>query len=97
MHQLVEKNPITYEHINPELVGNERNVIISNQAGKSNLINQLKKLSIELSNEKLNDILLIIKERESLGFSYDTALASFEVLSEKRIKPNKRLLFSAKI
>ena len=39
----VEKNPLTYEHIDPELVGNSRNVIISDQAGKSNLLNQLKK------------------------------------------------------
>ena len=39
----VEKNPSTYEHIDPESVGNSRNVIISDQAGKSNLVNQLKK------------------------------------------------------
>ena len=81
----VEKNPITYEHINPELVGNERNVIISNQAGKSNLLNQLKKMSINLSEDKINDILRIIKERESSGFSYDTALASFEILVRKEL------------
>ena len=81
----IEKNPTTYEHINPELVGNERNVIISNQAGRSNLLNQLKKMSIQLSDEKLNDILRIIKERESAGFSYDTAIASFEILVRKEL------------
>jgi 2-isopropylmalate synthase len=81
----VEKNPTTYEHINPELVGNERNVIISNQAGKSNLLNQLNKMSIELSDDKVNDILKIIKERESAGFSYDIALASFEMLVRKEL------------
>ena len=81
----VEKNPTTYEHVNPELVGNERNVIISNQAGKSNLLNQLKKMSIDLSDDKVNDILRIIKERESSGFSYDTAIASFEVLVRKEL------------
>jgi len=81
----IEKNPTTYEHINPEVVGNERNVIISNQAGKSNLLNQLKKMSIELSDDKVNDILRIIKERESAGFSYDTALASFEILVRKEL------------
>ena len=64
----VEKNPRTYEHINPELVGNERNVIISNQAGKSNLLNQLKKMSIELSDDKLNDILRIIKKKNLMVF-----------------------------
>ncbi len=81
----VEKNPKTYEHISPDLVGNERNVIISNQAGKSNLLNQLKKMSIDLSDNKINDILRIIKEKESLGFSYDTALASFEILVRKEL------------
>ena len=81
----VEKNPSTYEHIDPELVGNSRNVIISNQAGKSNLLNQLKKMSISLSDDKLNDILRIIKQRESEGFSYDTALASFEILVRKEL------------
>ena len=81
----VEKNPLTYEHIDPEIVGNTRNVIISDQAGKSNLKNQLKKMSIDLSDEKLNDILKIIKEKESEGFSYDTALASFEILVRKEL------------
>ena len=81
----VEKNPSTYEHIDPELVGNERNVIISNQAGKSNLLNQLNKMSIELTKDQLSDILRIIKEKESAGFSYDTALASFEVLVRKEL------------
>ncbi len=81
----VEKNPSTYEHIDPEVVGNSRNVIISDQAGKSNLLNQLKKMSIDLSDDKLNDILRIIKEKESEGFSYDTALASFELLVRKEL------------
>jgi 2-isopropylmalate synthase len=81
----VEKNPSTYEHIKPELVGNTRNVIISDQAGKSNLLNQLNKMSINISNDKLIDILRIIKEREADGFSYDTALASFEILVRKEI------------
>tara|TARA_Y100000590_G_scaffold114170_1_gene130114 strand:- start:1992 stop:3575 length:1584 start_codon:yes stop_codon:yes gene_type:complete len=81
----VEKNPSTYEHIQPELVGNTRNVVISDQAGKSNLLSQLKKMSIKLSDEKMNDILRIIKDKESEGFSYDTALASFELLVRKEL------------
>ena len=81
----VEKNPATYEHIDPSLVGNSRNVIISDQAGKSNLLNQLKKMSIELSDDQLKNILRIIKEKEFNGFSYDTALASFEILVRKEL------------
>ena len=81
----VEKNPSTYEHIKPELVGNTRSVIISDQAGKSNLLSQLNKMEIKLSDQQLTKMLRIIKERESDGFSYDTALASFEVLVRKEL------------
>jgi len=76
----VEKNSKTYEHIDPQIVGNNRNVVISDQAGRSNLISQLNKMSIKVNNEEINNILEVIKQKESEGFSYDTALASFEIL-----------------
>ncbi len=81
----VEKNPRTYEHIDPEIVGNSRNVIISDQAGKSNILNQLKKMSIALDKDEISNLLNIIKQKEYEGFSYDTALASFEVLIRKEL------------
>ena len=81
----VAKNPVTYEHIKPELVGNSRNVIVSDQAGKANLQSQLKKLSIEIDDEKTHEILDVIKQKESEGFSYDTALASFELLVRRHL------------
>jgi len=81
----VAKDPSTYEHIDPELVGNSRNVIISDQAGKANLLSQIKKLSIEIDSEKINQILELIKQKEAEGFSYDVALASFELLVRKHI------------
>ena len=55
----VEKNPSSYEHIDPELVGNNRNVIISDQAGRSNIVNQLKKMSIELDTKVIQNLLNI--------------------------------------
>jgi len=85
----VEKNPATYEHINPEIVGNNRNVVISDQAGKSNLLSQLSKLSIKVENNEINKILEIIKQKESEGFSYDTALASFEILVMRHLEQIK--------
>ena len=81
----VAKDPSTYEHINPELVGNSRNVIISDQAGKANLLTQLNKLSIKIDNTEVNQILELIKQKESEGFSYDVALASFELLVRRHI------------
>ena len=81
----VEKNSKTYEHINPEIVGNNRNVVISDQAGKSNLISQLNKMSIIVKSDNINKILEIIKIKESEGYSYDTALASFELLVRRHL------------
>ncbi len=81
----VEKNSSTYEHIEPEIVGNSRNVVISNQAGKSNILNQLNKLNIELKNDQINNILETIKEKEAEGYSFDTALASFELLVRRQL------------
>ncbi len=81
----VAKDPSTYEHIDPELVGNSRNVIISDQAGKANLISQLNKLAIKIDSEEINQILELIKQKEAEGFSYDTALASFELLVRRHV------------
>ena len=81
----VAKDPSTYEHINPDLVGNSRNVIISDQAGKANLLSQLDKLSIKIDNKEITNILELIKQKESEGFSYDVALASFELLVRRHI------------
>jgi len=81
----VAKDPSTYEHIDPELVGNSRNVIISDQAGKANLTSQLNKLEIKINGDQINQILELIKQKEAEGFSYDTALASFELLVRRHV------------
>lgn len=79
----IVKDPTTYEHIDPALVGNERIVPMSNQAGQSNLIERLSDmgLTVEKGDPRLSDILNRIKERESQGYSYDTAQASFELIA----------------
>ncbi len=83
----VMKNPLTYEHIEPKLVGNRRIIPMSNQAGKSNLISRLKDAGIKIdpNDPKLVEILSEIKAREDKGFSYDLAGASFELLAHKII------------
>jgi 2-isopropylmalate synthase len=77
------KDPATYEHVPPESVGNERNVMVSQQAGKSNLLTALKRYGIALSKDdpKLETLLRTVKEREAKGYSYDGAEASFVVLA----------------
>ncbi len=81
----VLKDPKTYEHIDPSLVGNKRIIPMSNQAGKSNLRSRLADAGLELpkSSPKLNEILTQIKEKEDKGFSFDLAQASFELLAHR--------------
>ena len=81
----VQKNPKTYEHINPEEVGNSRNIIVSDQAGKSNIISRLKTIGIDIkeNDPKIKKLLHEVKDREFIGYSYDGADASFELLARR--------------
>mgnify|MGYP006074535401 FL=1 len=77
------KDPLTYEHIDPSVVGNERIIPMSNQAGQSNLRKRLMDagLTIDKGDGRLNEILNTIKEREDRGYAYDSAQASFELIA----------------
>ena len=83
----IAKDPTTYEHIDPALVGNSRIVPMSNQAGQSNLRERLLQagLEVEKGDPALNRILDRIKEMEARGYSYDTAQASFELLAREEL------------
>ena len=80
----VMKDPSTYEHENPDYVGNIRKILVSNQAGKSNLLSRLSSVGIEVKNndQRLNELLEAVKEKEFRGYSYDGAGASFELLAK---------------
>jgi len=79
----VLKDPRTYEHVQPETVGNRRKVLVSDQAGKSNIIAELERLGVELHKDdpRLGRLLDQVKEKESLGYAYEGADASFELLA----------------
>ena len=79
----VTKDPKTYEHINPNLVGNFRNIVVSDQSGKSNIMSRLEKYGIKInkSDPKIQNLLNEVKDREFAGYSYDGADASFELLA----------------
>ena len=83
----VQKDPRTYEHINPEDVGNNRNIVISDQSGKSNIISRLNSIGIEFkeNDPKIKKLLDEVKDREFIGYSYDGADASFELLARRII------------
>ncbi|MCC0020451.1 MAG: citramalate synthase [Nitratireductor sp.] len=81
------KDPDTYEHVKPELVGNNRRVMVSDQGGKSNFLAELKRCGIEVAkdNPKLDTLIAIVKEREAKGYAYEAAEASFEILARKHL------------
>jgi 2-isopropylmalate synthase len=78
----VMKDPRTYEHVPPEAVGNARKIPVSDQAGRSNLLGRLSAFGFELDpkDPRVASLLDLIKEREHLGYSYDGAEASLEML-----------------
>ena len=81
------KDPSTYEHIDPALVGNARIIPMSNQAGQSNLRRRLSEAGIEVAagDPALARILDRIKDREAMGYTYDSAQASFELLARQEL------------
>ncbi|MCX7645556.1 MAG: citramalate synthase [Rhodobacteraceae bacterium] len=84
------KDPATYEHVPPEAVGNQRVIPMSNQAGQSNLRARLAEAGIEVApgDPRLARILETVKAREDMGYSYDTAQASFEILARRELGIN---------
>lgn len=83
----VMKDPRTYEHVPPESVGNVRKIPVSDQAGRSNLLGRLVELGIEIDakDPRVHTLLDQIKEREFLGYSFDGAEASLEMLARRAL------------
>jgi 2-isopropylmalate synthase len=83
----IVKDPTTYEHIEPSLIGNTRIIPVSNQAGQSNLIRRLNDagLNVKKHDPAIGRILEIVKEQEAIGYSFDTAQASFELLARREL------------
>ncbi|MGC6511721.1 MAG: citramalate synthase [Parvibaculales bacterium] len=80
----VMKDPKTYEHVAPQAVGNERKILVSDQAGRSNILARLETAGIETGDtEAVDRILAEIKDKELVGYSYDSAGASFELLARR--------------
>ena len=77
----VMKNPDTYEHIVPETVGNRRNVLVSDLSGRSNIRYKAEELGIDLEADgEARKAVARIKELEHLGYEFQGAEASFELL-----------------
>jgi len=83
----VEKDPKSYEHIDPVLVGNTRRIVVSDQAGRSNILARLRDIgvAIDAKHPKLDALLDEVKTREFQGYAYDGAEASFELLAQRML------------
>ena len=81
----IEKDPRTYEHVVPESVGNERHIVVSDQAGRSNILARFREIGIEIDpkDARVPALLDLVKAREHEGFTYDGAEASFELLARR--------------
>jgi len=83
----VTREPETYEHIKPELVGNMQHIEVSELSGKSTIIIKGKELGRDLaqSPEKVQEILEMIKEMEHKGYHFEAADGSFELLMRRHL------------
>src|SRR5262249_24116931 len=81
----IARDPRTYEHISPETVGNRAHVLVSDQSGKANLLSELARLgvAVERDDHRLESLLREVKLRESIGYAYEAASASFELLARR--------------
>jgi 2-isopropylmalate synthase len=89
----VQRNPITYEHINPETIGNERRIVISEQSGLSNISSKAASFGIKLEKGDpiCQQILEKLKHLESQGYQFEAAEASFELLLREALGQRKEM------
>ena len=81
------KSTASYEHIPPETVGNERHILISDKAGRANILSRLKDFGMDIAADdpQVAELVRVVKERETDGYAYEGADASFELLARRLI------------
>jgi len=83
----VQRDPRTYEHVEPSRVGNRRHIVVSDQAGRANVLARFREIGIALddSDPQVGDLVEMVKAREFEGYAYDGAAASFELLARRAL------------
>jgi 2-isopropylmalate synthase len=81
----IVKDPATYEHVPPDTVGNRRKPLVSDQAGRSNVLAELARIGIKVDKDdaRIARLLDEVKEREAIGYAYEAADASFDLLARR--------------
>jgi 2-isopropylmalate synthase len=85
----VAKDPTTYEHIQPEMVGNERRVLVSELSGHSTILTKTAKFQINHDKALMSKILAAVQDLENRGYEFEAAEASFDLLVRKTAKEHK--------
>jgi 2-isopropylmalate synthase len=82
-----QKDPRTYEHVAPEKVGNERHYLVSDQAGRSNMLARFAECNIDIDpkDPRLDSLIALVKAKEFEGWAFDSAEASFELLARRML------------
>ena len=82
-----QKDPRTYEHVPPEKVGNKRQYLVSDQAGKSNMMARFAEFGIDVSpnDPRIDKLIQLVKDREFEGWAFDSAEASFELMARRAL------------
>ena len=83
----IAKDPRCYEHVEPGRIGNRRHIVVSDQAGRSNLLARFKEIGLEIDPRapEVESLVDIVKQREADGYAYDGAEASFEMLARRML------------
>ena len=76
----IQADARTFEHLDPELVGNSRDVLISELSGKGSVLSRAERAGIELDADAAKRAVEHVKEREHRGYHYEAADASFELM-----------------
>ncbi|MBI1778435.1 MAG: citramalate synthase [Proteobacteria bacterium] len=84
----VARDARAYEHIEPERVGNRRHVVVSDQSGRANLVARFREIGLEVKPDHPGLVALLetVKAREAMGYAYDGAEASFELLARRALE-----------
>lgn len=88
----VRKNPETYEHVQPHLVGNRQRVLVSDLSGESTILYKAKELGIDIEKDKkvVKEVLRKVKELEHEGYQFEGAEASLELLMKRALGVHKK-------
>jgi 2-isopropylmalate synthase len=81
----IMKDPATYEHVTPDAVGNRRKVLVSDQAGRANVLVELDRIGLKVDKDdpRIAQLLDEVKRREAEGYAYESADASFDLLARR--------------